>query len=50
MANRTGKAKFSLNGKDYQLSVNNGENHLHGGNDGYDKVIYNSIFEKMIVS
>ncbi len=30
-ANRINKGKFSLNGKDYQLAVNNGVNHLHGG-------------------
>src|SRR6185436_3206014 len=28
--NRIGKAKFSLNGQEYQLSKNNGENTLHG--------------------
>src|SRR5262249_53153064 len=29
-ANRIGKARFTLNGKEYQLAVNNGENSLHG--------------------
>jgi aldose 1-epimerase len=39
-ANRIAKGKFSLNGKDYHLAVNNGENHLHGGLKGFDKVVW----------
>lgn len=35
VANRIKDGHFSLNGKDYQLAVNNGTNHLHGGNIGY---------------
>jgi aldose 1-epimerase len=38
--NRIGKAKFTLNGKEYKLAVNNGENSLHGGNKGFDKVVW----------
>lgn len=30
-ANRIGKGQFSLDGTEYQLSLNNGPNHLHGG-------------------
>lgn len=37
MCNRIGKAKFSLNGSEYQLAKNNGENSLHGGFIGFDK-------------
>jgi aldose 1-epimerase len=38
--NRIGKGKFTLDGKTYTLAVNNGENHLHGGLKGFDKVIW----------
>jgi len=38
--NRIGKARFSLNGKEYTLGKNNGENTLHGGFKGFDKVIW----------
>ena len=41
-ANRIAKGKFSLNGKEYQLAVNNGANHLHGGVKGFDKVIWSA--------
>mgnify|MGYP001478945269 CR=1 FL=1 len=41
-ANRIAKGKFSLEGKDYQLALNNGVNHLHGGPKGYQSVIWKS--------
>lgn len=31
VANRIGDARFTLNGKTYELYANNGKNHLHGG-------------------
>jgi len=40
--NRIGKAKFSLNGKEYKLIANDGENSLHGGKKGFDKVIWDA--------
>ncbi len=41
-ANRIAKGKFGLNGKEYTLAANNGENHLHGGPKGYDKVVWSA--------
>lgn len=38
--NRIAKGKFSLNGKTYSLATNAGENHLHGGHKGFDKVVW----------
>ena len=38
--NRIGGAKFTLDGKEYKLAANNGENSLHGGIVGFDKVIW----------
>lgn len=40
--NRIGKAKFSLDGKEYTLAANNGENSLHGGVKGFDKVVWDA--------
>jgi aldose 1-epimerase len=38
--NRIAKGKFSLDGVQYMLPVNDGENHLHGGTKGFDKVYW----------
>ncbi|PKP35712.1 MAG: galactose-1-epimerase [Bacteroidetes bacterium HGW-Bacteroidetes-17] len=38
--NRIANGKFELNGKVYELARNNGENHLHGGNIGYNNVFW----------
>jgi aldose 1-epimerase len=38
--NRIGKGRFALDGKEYELPRNNGENTLHGGIKGFDKVVW----------
>lgn len=40
--NRIGKAKFTLEGKEYSLPANNGPNTLHGGKDGFDVKVWDA--------
>jgi len=40
MANRLGGARFELDGKEYMLSPNDNGNTLHGGNIGFDRVMW----------
>ena len=39
-ANRICKGRFVLNGKEYTLALNDGANHLHGGDVGFDKQVW----------
>jgi aldose 1-epimerase len=38
--NRIGQGKFTLDGTIWQLDVNDGANHLHGGSEGFDKRVW----------
>ncbi|PKB15165.1 aldose epimerase family protein [Flavobacterium sp. 5] len=51
VGNRIAKGKFNLNGKNYSIPVNNGENALHGGTKGYQDVVWNAekINDKTLV-
>src|ERR1700679_1100746 len=38
--NRIAKGKFSLDGHEYQLPINNNGNSLHGGKIGFDSLLW----------
>lgn len=44
--NRIARGKFHLNDSDYQLSINNGPNHLHGGKQGFWNKMWNGQITK----
>lgn len=46
VANRVANAKLcDVNGKDYQLEKNDGENHVHGGSQGFSKKVFESSYK-----
>jgi aldose 1-epimerase len=42
-ANRIGNGAFTLDGKEYHVSKNNGNNQLHGGFEGFDKKTWDIV-------
>ncbi|MCE5286025.1 MAG: galactose mutarotase [Pelosinus sp.] len=42
-ANRIGKGQFKLNGKSYQLTINDNTNHLHGGLNNSSTIVFDAI-------
>lgn len=45
VANRIKHGKFTLNGKEYRLAINNGPNSLHGGIEGFSYKLFESKIE-----
>lgn len=40
VANRIAKARFTLDGREYQVTRNSGNNHIHGGTKNFSKVVW----------
>lgn len=49
-ANRIGRGQFSLNGKEYTLTINDPPHHNHGGQRGFDRVLFgNSVASDRVI-
>ncbi|KHF39112.1 aldose epimerase family protein [Halalkalibacter okhensis] len=46
VAGRIGQSEFELDKETYHLPKSEGENHLHGGNKGFDKVLWDAETEE----
>ena len=46
VANRIAAGRFSLDGEEYRLPLNNGANTLHGGEKGFDKILWDIVAEE----
>lgn len=43
VANRIARGRFTLDGREYRVPVNNGINSLHGGSPGFDKAVWELV-------
>ena len=43
VANRINAGKFELDGVEYQLALNHGKHHLHGGTKAMDKAMFTAL-------